>query len=148
MAAVWLDVARCVGCGACIEVCPTSALALVEGKARLDDTLCRGCEACVRACPAGALQPVLEVKAVPLVERVPESASWSGATSPRPSLLAAAVATGAQLAVRAIPLVLQVVGQWLRRPRGAAISGGTRLTSTGRLSGLGQQLRRRRRGRW
>jgi electron transfer flavoprotein alpha subunit len=121
MTAVWLDKTRCTGCGACIEVCPTGALTLVEGKAHLDDALCQGCEACIQACPAGALQPVLEIKAVPAEMRVPEYMPPSVSSSPRTSLLATVVAAGAQLAVQAAPLVLHAVGQWLVRPRGSTV---------------------------
>ena len=48
------DLKRCVGCGACLPVCPNGALSLAEGKARVDRTRCRGCGGCVRACPTGA----------------------------------------------------------------------------------------------
>lgn len=46
---------RCTGCGACVEVCPTGALYLVEGKATIDRALCRECKACLAACPDGAI---------------------------------------------------------------------------------------------
>jgi ferredoxin len=56
---VRVDVARCTGCGACVEVCPTGAICLVEGEtgryAKVDLGECRGCEACVEACPEGAI---------------------------------------------------------------------------------------------
>jgi len=153
MAAIWLDVTRCTGCGACVEVCPTGALTLVEGKAHLDDTLCKGCEACIQACPTGALQPVLEIEAVPVTSRVPECAPLSvpaapsAPLSPRVGLLATVVAVGTQLAVQAAPLVLQAVGHLLLRPRGMPSGLGRTLTSTGRVLGAGRQLRRRQRGR-
>ncbi|MGC9395902.1 MAG: 4Fe-4S binding protein [Anaerolineae bacterium] len=148
MAAVWLDATRCTGCGACVEVCPTGALILVEGKARLDDTLCRGCEACIQACPAGALQPVLEIEAVPTETHVPEYTPPSVPASQRTGLLTTVVAAGAQLVVQAAPLVLQAVGQWLLRPRSTSTGSRRDLSSTGRSSGGGRQARHRRRGRW
>ena len=46
---------RCDGCGACLEVCPNSALYLIEGKAMVDEALCQECEACVAACPTEAI---------------------------------------------------------------------------------------------
>ncbi len=160
MAAIWLDVTRCTGCGACVEICPTSALTLVEGKAHLDDALCKGCEACIQACPAGALQAVLEIEAVPLAPRVPEYVSLSSPVapsvpavssapiSPRVGLLATVIAAGTQLAVQAAPLILQGVVHLLLRPRGMASGLGHTLTTTGSLLGAGRQLRRRQRGRW
>jgi ferredoxin len=50
-----IDTARCTGCGACLEACPTGALYLVDGKANVDDSICRDCEACVTACPVEAI---------------------------------------------------------------------------------------------
>jgi len=46
----------CVGCGACLEVCPHGALELSSGKAEIRDRgLCMECGACARNCPAGAI---------------------------------------------------------------------------------------------
>lgn len=148
MAAVWFDVTRCTGCGACVEVCPTGALTLVEGRAYLDDALCRGCEACLRACPVGALQAVLEIEAIPVASLAPEYAPSPAPASPRASLLATVVAAGAHLAVQAAPLVLQAVGRLLLRPRGMSAGVKRALTSPSRLLGTGRQMRHRQRGGW
>ncbi|HAE21079.1 MAG TPA: ferredoxin [Spirochaetaceae bacterium] len=51
-----LNVERCVGCGACVEVCPHGAIAIQGGKAFIADRLaCMECGACSLNCPAGAL---------------------------------------------------------------------------------------------
>ncbi|HEO71663.1 MAG TPA: 4Fe-4S dicluster domain-containing protein [Candidatus Hydrogenedentes bacterium] len=153
MAAVWLDEARCTGCGACIEVCPTGALTLVEGKAYLDDALCRACEACIPICPTGALQPVLEIEAVPLAPRVPEyappfyPATQSTPTSPRASLLATVVAVGTQLAVQAAPIVLNVLEQWLTRRQRLALPRRSNPAQSVISAVIGRQARHRWRGR-
>lgn len=55
---ITIDLRRCTGCGACVEVCPTGALYLVDGKAAVDDALCRECEACLAACPQEAIRLV------------------------------------------------------------------------------------------
>ncbi|MBN1657920.1 MAG: 4Fe-4S binding protein [Anaerolineae bacterium] len=75
---VRIDSERCSGCGACMEVCPTGALYLVDGRAVVDQALCRGCEACVTACPVGAIrlvtreEPAAEVTRLPAVRSEPE----------------------------------------------------------------------------
>lgn len=51
---VVVDARSCVGCGACQEVCPTSAIS-VETIARVDPLKCTGCGLCVTECPRGAL---------------------------------------------------------------------------------------------
>jgi NAD-dependent dihydropyrimidine dehydrogenase PreA subunit len=50
-----IDVERCTGCGACVEVCPEGAVYLVDGRVAVDRALCRACEACVAACPVDAI---------------------------------------------------------------------------------------------
>jgi ferredoxin len=46
----------CVGCGACLEVCPHGVLELKDGVATVAKrSLCMECGACARNCPAGAI---------------------------------------------------------------------------------------------
>ena len=45
---------RCTLCGACLDACPSGAIALRE-TAEVDVASCTGCGACVDACPNGAL---------------------------------------------------------------------------------------------
>ena len=52
---ITIDLARCNGCGACVEVCPEGALYLVDGKPAVEAALCRECEACMAACPTEAI---------------------------------------------------------------------------------------------
>ncbi len=47
---------RCIGCGACVEVCPTGAHVFADGAHALDRRLCTACGACVEACLPGALE--------------------------------------------------------------------------------------------
>ncbi len=49
----------CRGCGKCVEVCPYSAVSLVEREgdktvAYVQEALCKGCGSCAVACPTGA----------------------------------------------------------------------------------------------
>ena len=49
-----IDSDTCIGCGACVEVCPAGALSLVDGLAVADDR-CTACGACLPECPVEAL---------------------------------------------------------------------------------------------
>ncbi len=42
---------KCVGCGACISVCPNNAIQLIDGKVLRDREHCTVCGSCVNACP-------------------------------------------------------------------------------------------------
>lgn len=51
-----IDEEKCDGCGLCVVACAESALAIVDGKARLvSDVYCDGMGACLGECPLGAL---------------------------------------------------------------------------------------------
>lgn len=45
----------CIGCSHCMNVCPTQAIRIREGKAELTDNFCVDCGKCYRACPVGAI---------------------------------------------------------------------------------------------
>ena len=51
-----VDAELCIGCGICIDICPTNAIVLKNDKAFIINDLCRNCKKCVRACPSGAIQ--------------------------------------------------------------------------------------------
>jgi NAD-dependent dihydropyrimidine dehydrogenase PreA subunit len=46
----------CNGCEACIEACPTDAIVVSDGKAKIDELLCTSCESCISLCPVEAIQ--------------------------------------------------------------------------------------------
>jgi ferredoxin len=51
-----LDVQRCTGCGACLEVCPRAVLAADGRNVHIADAdACIECGACARNCPVDAL---------------------------------------------------------------------------------------------
>lgn len=49
---------RCKGCTSCIRHCPTQAIRVRDGKARITDALCIDCGECIRVCPHHAKRPV------------------------------------------------------------------------------------------
>jgi formate hydrogenlyase subunit 6/NADH:ubiquinone oxidoreductase subunit I len=51
-----IDEALCIGCGQCVEACPTGALQLVLGLAHLaDPEACEYCADCEDLCPEVAI---------------------------------------------------------------------------------------------
>ena len=149
---IWVDVARCAGCGVCVEVCPVGAIALENGKARLDDAACTGCGACVDACPQGAIQPVIQGELVPAREPSAPAVYHPGRLTQATG--AAVAVAGAGLLARAAGALVRAAGQWLaQRPRASKppaarardVNRGQASLARGRR-GAGRRSRRRWRG--
>lgn len=72
MALLIIDEKACVGCEACIDICPFGALRLVDDVAVVNDN-CTACGACIPECPVDAL-------ALPKRERTgtPDAESYEG----------------------------------------------------------------------
>ncbi|MFV0380217.1 MAG: 4Fe-4S binding protein [Anaerorhabdus sp.] len=53
---VTVDKDLCIGCTACVSVCPTGALSMDSNdKAECEPSACIDCGACVGACPVSAI---------------------------------------------------------------------------------------------
>jgi len=46
---------ECIGCGACVEICPVDAVNIIDDQANVDLDWCIGCGVCVTSCPTGAI---------------------------------------------------------------------------------------------
>jgi ferredoxin len=52
-----LEIEACIGCGACVDVCPHAVFRIEAGKAEIvSKSSCMECGACARNCPVGALK--------------------------------------------------------------------------------------------
>lgn len=78
--------AKCIGCGACVEVCPEGACELTPEGVVTDKSLCTGCGKCADICPtmatemSGRLATVDEIVEVVEKERVFFEESGGGVT--------------------------------------------------------------------
>ena len=51
-----VDQDKCVGCGACVDVCPAEVYELQDGKSNpVNAEECLGCESCVEVCQQSAI---------------------------------------------------------------------------------------------
>lgn len=46
---------ECIGCGVCVDDCPSDAIKMVDDLAVIDEELCSDCGACVDECPSDAI---------------------------------------------------------------------------------------------
>ncbi|MEA4845726.1 MAG: [Fe-Fe] hydrogenase large subunit C-terminal domain-containing protein [Clostridiaceae bacterium] len=57
---VVLNEGRCIGCTSCLKVCPTEAIRLKKGKARIIGEKCIDCGECIRICPNHAKNAITD----------------------------------------------------------------------------------------
>ena len=78
---VWINEVRCNGCVVCMKACPTRAIRVVRGKARIIDRLCVDCGECIRCCPREAVEPLVstygEVKPYEVTAVMPSPSLYS-----------------------------------------------------------------------
>ncbi len=58
MAVIKINKEKCIGCGACVNVCPVKLYSMVDEKSKLtgDPKTCILCKACEKICPVGAIK--------------------------------------------------------------------------------------------
>jgi NAD-dependent dihydropyrimidine dehydrogenase PreA subunit len=154
---ITIDLARCNGCGACVDVCPEGALYLIDDKAVVEERLCRECEACVAACPEEAIafttQKVAPAGVAVLQARpVSPSPSLEAAVVPLrakvlPVVGAALTWAGREIVPRLADHLLYSLDQWVIGQRSTAGPGRTpSLRAQNHRRGGGRRRRRRQRG--
>ncbi|HAA37762.1 MAG TPA: ferredoxin, partial [Firmicutes bacterium] len=57
---VTLDEEKCRGCTNCIKKCPTEAIRVRKGKARIINERCIDCGECLRVCPYHAKKAITD----------------------------------------------------------------------------------------
>ena len=51
-----VDKTKCIGCGACISICPVEAISFDDdGRAKINPDICIKCGACQATCPVMAI---------------------------------------------------------------------------------------------
>lgn len=56
---VRLEVSRCMGCTTCLRRCPTEAIRIVDGHAKINEARCIDCGECIRVCEYQAKKAVV-----------------------------------------------------------------------------------------
>lgn len=53
---IQIDNEKCVSCGGCVDLCPTTAIAFINDVVIIDPEICLECETCIKVCPMKAPQ--------------------------------------------------------------------------------------------
>ena len=51
-----IDQEKCIGCGACVEICPWETISLIHGKAQITGAKSLSCGHCMAVCPSNAIE--------------------------------------------------------------------------------------------
>ena len=150
---VYIDKDLCTGFGLCQDVCPESAITVVNVKAWIDRDKCSECDRCRDACPQGAIgiAELLQPEYLPLVPAADQT-HWSGLLNPTLRAVGSMLSsTGRELLPRLASVGLGLLEYRLTKsaPVHAEPTGVSAAETRPRwmASGHGLGRRRRRRGR-
>ena len=59
---LFVDIEKCSACRRCEKICPSGAIKVTEGKAKIDNSLCNDCYRCVYVCPKKAISEKIRSK--------------------------------------------------------------------------------------
>ncbi len=54
--AILTDTTKCTGCETCVQACPSEAIKMVDGVAKISADDCTECGTCVGECPSEAIK--------------------------------------------------------------------------------------------
>ena len=57
---VVIDTEKCVGCGGCVDLCPSIAISMINDVVTIDAGLCTVCSICIKVFPMRAPHSVEE----------------------------------------------------------------------------------------
>jgi ferredoxin len=150
---IYVDVARCTGCGRCVSVCPTGAISQVDGRAQISQELCTACEACLSVCPETAILSITErgersLRAVEPTSRAVETTGRRTALAPTLRQRTALTVVGGALVTVGrvvLPRLLDWATRRLLHERNSTSSGAEQASAPRTNTGYGGAGRRRRR---
>lgn len=72
--APFVRIDACIGCEACLAVCPVHAISIINGKAHIDNEKCIGCASCMVSCLQEAIDVAWEKGGINIQEKMVEYA--------------------------------------------------------------------------
>ena len=68
----WIKKSKCIGCGACVNICPAGAIVMKDNKAEINMDKCIRCGKCHDICPTQAVRHDSEKIPLEIKENIQE----------------------------------------------------------------------------
>jgi len=133
----YVDVAKCTGCGSCIETCPQGAISLQGNKANINNGLCTECGSCWNACPNNAICEIMS-PAITRKQNLKPDRVGTNTGAPTANKKIAGIKTLASL----VPVVVEVISAFASNKRNSSGRGRGKLYNCMGRS-IGRQCHRR-----